>query len=367
MELGVQLEELILGVGFSSVVFFLIAFPPQEFISAGATIPSIFHFIVGDEKLNFIEFHLRRTILTMVIHVSMIPGCLLALHIYGSTEVFTTHPETIIHYVAHAALLFAVASYSYIFYITRDKYRRHSLMRNLRQFNGNVDQIVQSINSESRNLANLYVRLVGYSRLLITESWIIKVSNYTVVFIPASNVDVQVIEAHMAPCPPLDGGAMQFVHVLFKNNLHDISVSVRINSTLLSDIRERLDRPIHVAADLVIYRSISDQFVTAFADVVQRNPTVALPERELGNLDLCLGCSSSSANVTLSKQCLDVPHEPNCEECRCRPMWCVTCMARVFAAKQNKDNTETWLGGKANCPTCRSIFCVLDVCFIQQG
>ncbi|KAK0396376.1 hypothetical protein QR680_001697 [Steinernema hermaphroditum] len=368
MELGVPLQELIFCLGFSLVTFLLIAFPPQEFISAGATIPSIFHFIVGDENLDFVRFHLRRTVLTMVIHISMIPGCFGALHFNGSAEIFTANPKTAIQFVAYAVVLFAIAAYSYVFYLSQNAYFHHPLMRNLRKFSGNVDQIVRSVNSESRSLANLYVRLVGYTRLLITESWVIKVSNYTVTFIPTSNVEVQAIEAHMAPCPPLHGGAVQFVNVLFKSNLHNIEFSVRVNSVLLTDIRERIDRPIQVADDVVLYRTISDRFVSAFADVVNRNPPLLLSDRAFGDLELCLGCSSSSANVKLSKHCLDVPHEhPNCEDCQCRPMWCVTCMARVFAAKQNKDNTETWLSGKANCPTCRSVFCVLDVCLIEQS
>lgn len=51
-----------------------IIFPPVEFISAGFTIPSIFSSLLGDEKFDFIAYHLRRTILTMFIH-SCLPFC----------------------------------------------------------------------------------------------------------------------------------------------------------------------------------------------------------------------------------------------------------------------------------------------------
>ena len=52
---------------------------------------------------------------------------------------------------------------------------------------------------------------------------------------------------------------------------------------------------------------------------------------------------------------------PSCVQCFCRPMWCLECMGKWFASRQDQQHPETWLGGKAPCPTCRAVFCMLDV------
>ncbi|TMS36042.1 hypothetical protein L596_003308 [Steinernema carpocapsae] len=365
MELGIPLQDLAFALIALSAGFLLIAFPPQEFHSAGFTIPSVFHFLVGSEKQNFIRFQCRRTALTMVIHASLVPAYLLTLHAYGLADIFAVFPDTIIQLITQISILAALGAYSYVFYLCRNDFSKHSIIRNLKKFDRNLQRIIESINSEMRNLGNLHLHLVGYTRLIITDSWAFKVSNYTVVAIPLSSIEVQAIEAHMSPGHPVHGGAaVQFVNVVFRSAAHGLSFNVRLNSTVLADVRERLYRPIQIAEDVAIYRTISDRFVTAFTDVVRNNPTTSVPNDE--DLELCLGCSSTAANVRLSKNCLDVTQEAlNCDECQCRPMWCVTCLARVFAAKQDKDNTESWLSGKANCPTCRAVFCVLDVCLLE--
>lgn len=45
-----------------------IIFPPIEFISAGFTVSSIFSFLLGEERFDFVGYQLRRTIITSFIH-----------------------------------------------------------------------------------------------------------------------------------------------------------------------------------------------------------------------------------------------------------------------------------------------------------
>lgn len=53
-----------------------------------------------------------------------------------------------------------------------------------------------------------------------------------------------------------------------------------------------------------------------------------------------------------------------CVQCFCRPMWCLECMGKWFASRQDQQRPDTWLGSKSPCPTCRAVFCILDVCKI---
>lgn len=77
-------------------------------------------------------------------------------------------------------------------------------------------------------------------------------------------------------------------------------------------------------------------------------------------------------NIKLQKQCLDIdenghPLSENnrCGNCYCRPMWCLDCMAKWFASRQNQYEKEVWLQQKCTCPMCRAPFCILDVCYVE--
>ena len=87
-------------------------------------------------------------------------------------------------------------------------------------------------------------------------------------------------------------------------------------------------------------------------------------------LEPCIGCMVNQADVKLQRRCLTEGVEPGengaCVTCYCRPMWCISCMGKWFASRQNQNRPDTWLGSKCPCPTCRSKFCILDVCPIQQ-
>ena len=64
----------------------------------------------------------------------------------------------------------------------------------------------------------------------------------------------------------------------------------------------------------------------------------------------------------------EVGDSERCGHCFCRPMWCALCMARWFAQRQllAERPTDSWLRGRAPCPTCRTPFCILDVSRISR-
>lgn len=76
------------------------------------------------------------------------------------------------------------------------------------------------------------------------------------------------------------------------------------------------------------------------------------------------------SNVKLQKLCINDSDinfvGENCSNCYCRPMWCVDCMARWFASRQDESNPDTWLANKCTCPVCRAKFCIYDVLLINS-
>lgn len=83
-------------------------------------------------------------------------------------------------------------------------------------------------------------------------------------------------------------------------------------------------------------------------------------------LESCIGCMQTTSNVKLQKNCIEHENiaEEVCVNCYCRPMWCIDCMARWFASRQDDKNPNTWLERKCTCPVCRARFCIYDVSMI---
>jgi hypothetical protein len=68
MELGLPASDIFLSCAIFALFSLLIIYPPAEARQAGFIIPNIFYSIIGDEKFNFIQHHLRRSCLTLLIH-----------------------------------------------------------------------------------------------------------------------------------------------------------------------------------------------------------------------------------------------------------------------------------------------------------
>lgn len=66
------MEQLI----FLNLVYFLFSFfmiyPPNELISLGFSIPTLFSFWLGSEQMHFIHYHMVRILITVAIH-SLLP------------------------------------------------------------------------------------------------------------------------------------------------------------------------------------------------------------------------------------------------------------------------------------------------------
>lgn len=106
----------------------------------------------------------------------------------------------------------------------------------------------------------------------------------------------------------------------------------------------------------------------------------------------CIGCMQVLANTKLVKLCqtggkrgcecvsmcvlmwlflwhwlmcfIGADNESECQQCFCRPMWCLSCLGRWFASRQDQQRPETWLSSTVPCPTCRAKFCILDICVL---
>lgn len=71
-------EEVIFTL-FYIILSVCIIYPPVEFVSAGFTIPSIFSRVLGSEDINFITYHIKRTVVTLGVYSILPLGYVIAL------------------------------------------------------------------------------------------------------------------------------------------------------------------------------------------------------------------------------------------------------------------------------------------------
>ena len=113
--------------------------------------------------------------------------------------------------------------------------------------------------------------------------------------------------------------------------------------------------------------------------------------------DTCVGCMHHSVDVKVRRSCSPhaAPHRNDgpvtsntpCSDCFCRSFWCLGwyqqnpqpffnllqphlsllfSLGKWFHSKQDPRRPEEWFNGKAECPTCKGVFCVLDILFLDS-
>ncbi|MCP9266131.1 Transmembrane protein [Dirofilaria immitis] len=413
-----------------------IVYPPVEFQRAGITIQTLFSRYLGVEQDDFVGYHLRRSVLTRFIHFCSPLFYFIYLSMVLRETIFTLTPQTILQFGAYASVATAGVAAFIMLCHWRNRFDEHPTVHCLKRYLGNDEsswyEVAESINAEYRNILDtLSISLTapvidfnksavcsaGIDRVVMTSSWILNITNYTLTCAQVSDVSLEAIRADEHPISHhmQSGGSAQFISICIKSTTQRFEPFViRVRAESFRDLRNKLDKPIALAREVVLKQSLNERFVEAFTQQIGLNPRYDYGEPEVSfdrsnnkekslmksasviiktdigevgllyaslifiivldeRLEPCLGCSSELSNVKLWKRCLnDVQDDmdaeasrPRCEQCYCRPMWCDTCMGLIFASKQDPHRPELWMPGKAQCPTCRATFCVLDVAFLN--
>ncbi|KAL7078303.1 hypothetical protein ACQ4LE_002030 [Meloidogyne hapla] len=381
MELGLSFSEFLFFLILSAFLCLVVILPSDAMQSAGFTISKVFAAWLGDERFNFVEYHLRRTLLTIMVHASLPFLCFVGLELCVPQTVFTPLPQNGIQIMAYLSFAFSAATACFLSILYLNDWERHYMVRRLRLLNNPQDgpwrELAIQINIEVRRPMLFTMTNKDCSRTIITDEWILKITNYNVNFARIS--DSQLVIVRSSPLhqsvPGSDGlistSAEHLIdlRVCSRSGCFD-SFQIRIrNQQELNNLRDQIGRSIEVLDSLALPQPLHERFVDAFIKELERNPRYNYKRKE--DLEPCLGCSQQQAQVKLVKKCIDSPIQDGesyekCRNCQCRPMWCARCMGRIFASKQNQNVPEIWMAGRAPCPTCRLPFCVLDVCFLSE-
>lgn len=134
-----------------SLVYTLFAlgviYPPQEFENIGLTINNVFSTFLGSIEIEFIQYQLRRTCLTLFIH-SVLPTIYLVSYHLKFGDLFEHNWNSFVI----SAILSPMISSGIIYYWCRNEYAMHPLTKNLRKYvrNNNWLQAAIDINAEYR-------------------------------------------------------------------------------------------------------------------------------------------------------------------------------------------------------------------------
>ncbi|XP_061757518.1 E3 ubiquitin-protein ligase TM129 isoform X1 [Nerophis ophidion] len=344
-------------------------FTPNEFRSAGLTIQNLFSSWLGSEDVGFVQYHVRRSSLTLLVHSALPLGYYLGMCI-AAPEKHLTY----VHLVSDNWRMFLslsvcllLGSWTLIFYWSRHHWYNHPMSRALQAHvqppHSNWGSVARSINTEFRRIDKFATGAPG-ARVIVTDSWVLKVTTYYVYMAAQSDCHVTVTESIQHQLSPDSSSPLQLVTLRVQSTNPAVRpFDIRLNSTEYAELREKLHTPIRNSANVVIHRTISELFLETFRNQVELNQPYSLPTGQ--ELEPCIGCMQVQANTKLIRLCSEEGAHSECEECFCRPMWCLSCLGRWFASRQDQQRPETWLSSVVPCPTCRAKFCILDVCVVR--
>ncbi|XP_063873330.1 transmembrane protein 129-like isoform X2 [Scylla paramamosain] len=366
---------MISGVLMISLIYWMcglmVVFPPCAAVAAGFTIEGLLDQWLGSESITFIQYHMRRTAVTCILHSMLLPGYVVTL--------MMTKPWIFdfldVHYHSQASTLLLLASLlpsAVVGWIVSNwwssGWHKHPLATSLVVYapNNSPDawkSVAADINTEYRRVDKFTSGVSSVYRVVATDNWLMKVTTYRVQLIHLRDAVLSLEGSHITqgPVRATPTPAQQLTINVMSVREGVPAFCIRLSSVEFGELELKAVNPIVNARQIVIQQSLSDLFLETFTKTIRLNPTATPPSSER---QLCFGCMQTPANVSLERRCNATGSSTGCQECRCRPMWCVSCLGKWFASRQDQHHPESWLASRAPCPTCRSTFCLLDVSLI---
>uniref|UniRef100_A0A023F8A8 Putative conserved plasma membrane protein n=2 Tax=Triatoma infestans TaxID=30076 RepID=A0A023F8A8_TRIIF len=335
----------------------------KEFVSAGFVIENLFDWLLKKEHEDFIHYHIRRTALTIFVHSLLPLGYIFGLAVVIEDLSIITSLDGLYwsalilfsHFLPLTASFF-IMSWAY------DGWDSHPIARTLRLFcpEGTTwKQLASTINADYRGIDKICLEPSSMTKVIVTDTWIMKITPYNLNLAHQSDTTLVVCSSDTHHISVDGEGTVQYVTIEVKTIRPGLpSFFIRCNALDFNDLKNKIGRPIRILEGITFHKTRTDHFLEVFRETVEKNPTYTLQANQ--ELDTCIGCMLMEPQVKLVKSC----NNSQCTICYCRPLWCLDCMAKWYASRQDQDRPETWLSSTCTCPVCRSVFCVLDVCLI---
>lgn len=139
---------------FYAVFVFCFVFPPSAFVNAGVTVSHIFGSYLGSEDLQFVQYHLKRTLTTVVVHSLLPLGYFAGIFVLGGVSQLLSLLQTPLWlgFLYLSVVVPAVASVKVFFWWTND-WKSHPLVSSLKVYadgGRSWTDVASEINTEFR-------------------------------------------------------------------------------------------------------------------------------------------------------------------------------------------------------------------------
>ncbi|CAB3401133.1 unnamed protein product [Caenorhabditis bovis] len=338
--------------------------PPVAFIGIGCTLNSLVRTYCSCAKLKFVHSaFLQRTA-----HKSAawsIPIVLL-MYLIILNEVYILPP-----WLAHQHIYIPLLFVSTFIWLSIVYHNRSMFCWKESYFFIEDDQAMRLINQEITSPDTHVFRISDTLNkyLYFTNHYFVYISNWGVRFCRRDDMRITV-NAVVEPLIRSSDRINEVPQIIrlkidFVQEYLDTLI-VPVSSIYFRDMRDHARINIDIPENIHLAKSAVEQFIVLFRRLVAENEITPYE----GEIVECFGCSINNANVRLVKSCHLEGREraegtPDCGDCQCRPMWCCSCMARIFLSKQDTEDVTSWVNGVSNCPTCRAHFCISDVHMLE--
>ncbi|XP_075336941.1 E3 ubiquitin-protein ligase TM129 isoform X2 [Odontesthes bonariensis] len=194
-----------------TLLYFVLAlcfiFTPNEFRAAGLTIQNVFASWLGSEDIGFIQYHLRRTSITILVHSALPLGYYLGMCIAAPEKNLGS-----IHQVSDGwraflllSLCLQLASWMLVIYWSRRHWHNHPISKALQSHaqpaHSGWGSVASSINTEFRRIDKFATGVSG-ARVIVTDSWVLKVTTYHMYMVSQSDCHVTVTQSRQHELSP---------------------------------------------------------------------------------------------------------------------------------------------------------------------
>lgn len=155
-----QETEFIFSLVFALFAFGLI-YPPTEFESIGLTINNVFATYLGSIDIEFVQYHLRRTCLTLCIH-TMLPTLYIVCYYLKFGQIIEYDTGVFLKFILWNSfviigIILPVITAYIIYNWCKDDFAKHPLAQNLKKYNrDNWLRAAVDVNSEYRRYVWLF-------------------------------------------------------------------------------------------------------------------------------------------------------------------------------------------------------------------
>lgn len=335
-----------------------VVYPPTEFVSAGFTIAQLFDNYLGSENTNFIGYHMKRITITAFIHSALPLGYVCTLWCCGERS------QWMLASFAATAFIPLLMCYKLLCWWEYEKLG-HPIVKALLPYvsTGSDWRVTAAyLNSEFRGVDKVSIQLTATSKFVATETWLIKVSQYSVNIVKQEDCSLVATASDSHNLSPSGEDEIQYLNIEVIPNRDEIQrFTFRITTVMLRDLQPRLLNAVRVPEHISLMPTLVERFVNVFKQYVDQNPVYIIDEEP----EMCIGCMQAPADVKINRRCLPPPPHleggpQQCQQCHCRVLWCASCMGRWWATRAGGP-ASGWLAGRCTCPVCRAVFCLLDV------